>query len=207
MESLIKYGKTLIIIVCFLFSVSLFAQEEIIDAFKDSYALEKNGDYADAVKKLKSVYKADSYELNLRMGWLYYLNGQLTESSSFYNKAIALKPYAIEPKFGLAYPISAQEKWDKIITLYNDILEIDPQNTTANYRLGLIYYNRKNYEKASVYLEKVVNLYPFDYDSLILFAWNNFMLQKTREARVLFNKVLMYNPGDQSALDGLKLIK
>ena len=78
---------------------------------------------------------------------------------------------------------------------------------TANYRLGLIYYNRKNYEKASVYLEKVVNLYPFDYDSLILFAWNNFMLQKTREARVLFNKVLMYNPGDQSALDGLKLIK
>jgi len=207
MESLIKYGKTLIIIVCFLFSVSLFAQEEIIDTFKDSYALEKNGDYADAVKKLKSVYKADSYELNLRMGWLYYLNGQLTESSSFYNKAIALKPYAIEPKFGLAYPISVQEKWDKIITLYNDILEIDPQNTTANYRLGLIYYNRKNYEKASVYLEKVVNLYPFDYDSLILFAWNNFMLQKTREARVLFNKVLMYNPGDQSALDGLKLIK
>jgi len=207
MESLIKYGKTLIIIVCFLFSVSLFAQEEIIDAFKDSYTLEKNGDYADAVKKLKSIYKADSYELNLRMGWLYYLNGQLTESSSFYNKAIALKPYAIEPKFGLAYPISVQEKWDKIITLYNDILEIDPQNTTANYRLGLIYYNRKNYEKASVYLEKVVNLYPFDYDSLILFAWNNFMLQKTREARVLFNKVLMYNPGDQSALDGLKLIK
>jgi len=207
MESLIKYGKTLIIIVCFLFSVSLFAQEEIIDAFKDSYTLEKNGDYAGAVKKLKSVYKADSYELNLRMGWLYYLNGQLTESSSFYNKAIALKPYAIEPKFGLAYPISVQEKWDKIITLYNDILEIDSQNTTANYRLGLIYYNRKNYEKASVYLEKVVNLYPFDYDSLILFAWNNFMLQKTREARVLFNKVLMYNPGDQSALDGLKLIK
>lgn len=207
MELLIKFKKSLLIIVFFLFSVSLFAQDEIINAFKNSYTLENSGNYFKAIEKLKRVYQADSYEINFRIGWLYYLAGDLKESASFYNKAIDLKPYAVEPKFGLAYPISAQGKWDEIITLYNKILEIDPQNTIANYRLGLIYYNRKNHEKADVYLEKVVNLYPFDYDSIILLAWNKLMLQKIREAKVLFNKALMYNPNDQSALDGLKLIK
>ena len=91
--------------------------------------------------------------------------------------------------------------------VYNKILEIDPQNTLTNYRLGLIYYNRQNYEKADTYLEKVINLHPFDYDSMLLLAWNKLALQKFREAKVLFNKVLMYSPDDESAKEGLRLIK
>lgn len=183
------------------------AQEEIIKAFKESYAIEKSGDFKGAIGILKKAYQADSYELNLRLGWLCYTAGVLNESVSYYQKAVSLKPYAIEPKLGLAFPYAAQGKWNEVVTLYNKILEIDPQNTLANYRLGLIYYNRGNYEKADPYIEKVVNLYPFDYDSLLLFAWNKLKLQKTREAKVLFQKVLMYNPGDESALEGLKLIR
>ena len=83
-------------------------------------------------------------------------------------------------------------------------MEIDPQNSTANYQIGLIYYTRQNYEKADLYLEKVINLYPFDYDTMLLLAWNKLYLQKTKEAKVLFGKVLLYNPGDKSALEGLK---
>ena len=30
---------------------------------------------------------------------------------------------------------------------------------------------------------------------------------KTREAKILFNKVLLWSPGDKSALEGLKLLK
>ena len=76
-----------------------------------------------------------------------------------------------------------------------------------SYRMGLIYYNLQSHEKADQFLEKVINLYPFDYDTLLLLAWNKFALQKFREAKVLFNKVLMNNPNDSSALEGLKLIK
>jgi hypothetical protein len=38
-------------------------------------------------------------------------------------------------------------------------------------------------------------------------AWINLQLGKSREARVLFNKVLLYSPGDASALEGLGLLK
>jgi len=40
-----------------------------------------------------------------------------------------------------------------------------------------------------------------------MFAWTNLKLGKTREAQVLFNKVLMLSPDDKSALEGLSLIK
>jgi tetratricopeptide (TPR) repeat protein len=73
--------------------------------------------------------------------------------------------------------------------------------------MGSIYYGRKDFVKAEKYLEKVVNLYPFDYDSMVLYAWTNLKLGKTREAQVLFNKVLLIRPKDVSALEGLALIK
>lgn len=182
------------------------AQDPLVQAFANSYTAEKNKEYKKAIESLTKVYAADGYEVNLRLGWLSYLSGQLSESVQYYQKAIALKPYAIEPKLGITYPLGMQNKVEELIAIYSRILETDPQNTIANYRLGYIYYNRGQFDRANVYLEKVVNLYPFDYDSLLLLAWNNLRLQKVKEARVLFQKVLMHNPGDLSAIEGLKLL-
>ena len=188
-------------------AVETFAQDKTTEAFKQSYALEKGQDYKGAIASLRQVYVADAYEINLRLGWLSYLAGQLPESVEYYNKAISSKPYAIEPKLGLVLPLSVQGKWSEVEDIYLKILQIDPQNTLVNYRLGLIYYNRGNFDKADPYLEKVVNLYPFDYDGLILLAWNKLKLQKSREAKILFQKVLLNSPDDASAMEGLKLIK
>jgi tetratricopeptide (TPR) repeat protein len=191
-------------------SSSLFGQTNqaaLQDAFSKSYQYEYRGNFADAISALKTVYQEDSYEINVRLGWVTYLAGLFTESSAYYQKAIALKPYSIEAKLGIANPASALGNWDQVIAQYNEILTIDPQNTTANYRMGSIYYGRKDYGKAEKYLEKVINLYPFDYDSNILFAWTCLKLGKLREAQVLFNKVLLIKPTDASALEGLGLIK
>lgn len=190
-----------------LISVNSFAQDNLVKAFKESYALESKSDFKGAMEKIKSVYQADSYEMNLRLGWLSYQASMLKESQDFYKKAIDLKPYAVEPKFGLVLPLSVQGKWTEVEDVYLKILQVDPQNSLVNYRLGLIYYNQGNFEIADPYLEKVVNLYPFDYDGLLLLAWNKLSLQKNREATVLFQKVLLNSPDDPSALEGLKLLK
>jgi tetratricopeptide (TPR) repeat protein len=156
---------------------------------------------------MKTIYKADSYIINIRLGWLYYLAKQYTESIKYYDKSIALKPYAIEARFGAVKPLSAIESWDKVKTHYLEILKIDPQNTIANYWLGVIYYNRKDYVSAIKLFEKVVNLYPLDYDSVIMLAWSKLNTGKSADARVLFNQALILRPNDSSALSGLKLIK
>jgi len=209
METLMKIRYFAISLIL-LFSVAAFGQTNysvLQDAFSKSYAYESRGNYSDAITALKAVYQEDSYELNLRLGWVTYLAGLFTESSAYYQKAIKLKPYAIEAKLGFANPASALGNWDQVIAQYEEILVIDTQNTTVNYRMGSIYYGRKDYAKAEKYLEKVINLYPFDYDSMVLFAWTEYRLGKLREAQVLFNKTLLIRPRDASATEGLGLIK
>ncbi len=177
------------------------------EAFTQSYYYEKVGNYSSAIASLKKVYDATSYEINLRLGWLHYNAGLYKESMTYYQTAINLMPVSIEARLGYVYPAAAFGNMTEVINQYTKILEIDPQNSTANYRMGYIYYDKKDYAAAYKYFEKVVNLYPFGYDGLLMFAWTNFQLGKTREAQVLFNKVLLTSPGDKSATQGLSLIK
>ena len=207
MEFLKKSKRNIVTIVFVLMGLSVIAQTSVHEAFIKSYTLEKEGEYKKAADAVKEVYDASSYEINLRLGWLNYQAGIFTESIAHYQKSLELKPYSEEAKFGLIYPYAAIGNWDKVLVLYQKILNNSPNNTIANYRLGLIYYGKKEYVKAHKHFNTVVDLYPFDYDGLLMLAWTNYQQSKLREAKVLFNKVLLYAPKDKSALEGLSLIK
>jgi len=207
MEILRKIFSILVISLMF-YNISLQSQDfkKVIDAFSKSYLNEASGDYDKAAGSLKAIYDEKSYEINLRLGWLLYNAGQYTEAVEYYSKAVALMPYAIEARMGLAYPLSAMENWTDLEKQYIKILEICPNFSVALYRVGLIYYDREDYDKAARYFEKVVNLYPFDYDALVMMAWTTYKQNNLREAKILFNKALMNNPEGSSALEGLDLI-
>ena len=179
----------------------------IRDAFQESYIQEATGDFSSAINSLKSVYDEKSYEVNVRLGWLSYQAGLFTESVAYYNKAIEIMPYALEPRFGIVYPGAAMGNWSMVIAQYDKILEISPNNSIAMHRLGLIYYGRQDYESARKNFDKVVNLFPFDYDALSMLAWSHFQLKNFREAKVLFQKALLHTPTGTSALEGLELLE
>jgi len=206
METIKNFSIALLIS---LFSTYGFSQDyaKTIEGFQNSYLHEASGNLAEAILDLKKIYDENSYELNLRLGWLTYSSGLFSESQSYYNKAISLKPFAIESRFGVVLPQSAMGNWNSVIAQYEKILEIAPNNSIAMHRLGLIFYGQKDYLKAEKYFEKVVNLYPFDYDALVMYAWTNFQLKKYREAKVLFNKALMNTPTGSSAMEGVKLME
>jgi tetratricopeptide (TPR) repeat protein len=201
--------RQIITIAIMLFSFSAFAQSDAVvqKAFKDSYTQEYNKLYGEAIATITKVFDANSYEINLRLGWLNYLNKNYTQSVALYQKAVALKPYAVEAKLGLVKPLSVLESWDKVLQTYEDILKVDAQNYTANYWAGVIQYNRKKYEQASKLFEKVVNLYPFDYDGNHMLAWTYLNMGKNNDAKTLFNKALLNRPADASCLEGLSKIK
>ena len=172
-------------------------------AFASSYAAEAKADYADAIAPIKALYTG-TFEQNLRLGWLYFLAKNYTAATAHYQKAVEQRPYALEPRFGLIKPLNALGQVEKMLTTYEAILKVDPQNTQANYWAGVIYLNRKTYAPAARYFERVVNLYPFDYDSTISLAWTYLNLGKKAEARVLYTKALLIRPGDAAATAGLK---
>lgn len=186
-----------------------FAQQDaaLQQAFKESYAAETDGKYAAAIQPLMKVNSEKSYEINLRLGWLLFLQKNYTTSRDHYRKAAGLKPYSVEARLGLAKPLAALESWDELLRTYEEILKIDPQQVTANYWAGVIQYNRKRYEPAARHFERLVNLYPFDYDANHMLGWTYLQLGRTAESRLLFQKALLIRPGDASSISGLSGIK
>jgi tetratricopeptide (TPR) repeat protein len=205
---ILKQPRIIITLILIAGTISASGQSftETKDAFQESYLREATGEMVQAVNALKEVYDERSYEINLRLGWLSYQAGNFTESQAYYNKAIALMPYAIEPRFGIVYPGAALGNWTMVMNQYEKILEISPNNSIAMHRLGLIHYGKEDYESAKKFFEKVANLYPFDYDALTMLGWSYFKLNNFREAKVLFQKALLHTPGGTSALEGLDLL-
>jgi tetratricopeptide (TPR) repeat protein len=199
--------KAIVFLLFLLAVVRLYGQSNVHEAFIESYGLEATGNYSNAIEKILNIYEASSYDINIRLGWLYYNLGNYPESKKYYKMATEILEYSLEAKLGYVLPLAGLGLWNEVVNVYNDILRIDPQNTVVNYRMGAIYYERKEYEKAYGYLENVINLYPNDYDSVVLFGWIHYQMSKLKEAKVLFEKALLIKPNDASAQYGLTLIK
>ena len=138
--------QTMVAAILVLATYGATAQNEaaLQKAFSDSYTQEYYKKYTDAIASITKVNNDENYETNLRLGWLFYVNKNYAQSQAHYQKAVEIKPYSIEAKLGLVKPLLALESWEKVLQQYEDILKIDNQNYTANYWLGIIYYNKKN---------------------------------------------------------------
>ena len=207
MEVLKKTMLVFIATMMFRFAASAQSFEQVQKTFKDSYAAEFKGDYTGAIANLQKVYKADSYEFNLRLGWLHYSAKKYTASMEYYQKASDLKKFSVEARLGYVTPANAAKQYDKAYLKYEEILKIDPYNSVANYWVGVNYYTVKKFDIAEKYFELVINIYPFDYDGNHMLGWTYLNLGKNGEAKILFQKALLSRPDDVSAKEGLSKCK
>lgn len=213
MKKIIYYMSiTIILTSTIILNRVVFSQQNDskVKAFNNSINLALKGNYQKAIDELINVYKDNSndYLINLRLGYLYYLQKNYDESIKYYQKAVSLtQEKSIEPYLGLTLPLAAKEKWNEIEKIYNKILSLDQNNYTANLRLGQIYFNRKEYFKAERYLLKAFEQYPSEYEPNLYLGWTYFYLNKKSEAKRHFINALMVSENDKSATEGLKLVK
>ncbi|HHZ82291.1 MAG TPA: hypothetical protein EYN28_00360 [Flavobacteriales bacterium] len=204
MKQLFSISTTLLVIV-FLsaFNTQANAQNETIDAFSSSYTSETAQDYNEAINVLTAIYDKDSYSINLRLGWLNYLKGDLSTSQTYYSKAINLEPSSIEAHLGYAYPTAAMGNWKDVLESYLMVLEIDPNNSLTNYRTASIYhYSYGENDKALEYINKVLSNAPFDYNSNFLKASIELNLGNISEALNSITTALEASP---SSIEALKI--
>lgn len=195
--------KNLIIIILVSFSLTMSSQQNAEIAFSKSYSFEYETQYSKAITSITDLH-IDNYQINLRLGWLYYLSKDYIKSEQFYRKAVALESSSIEARFGLVLPMSAIGNWNNILSVYLEVVKLDPNNSIANYRLASIYFTRKDYISATTYVSRVLKLYPFDYDSNLLFGKILMAQGKTPEAKKHFTKALEYNTLSEEAKAALK---
>ena len=200
--------KSITLLTGLFFNSLLFSQtDKMVATFAQSIAQEKKAEYLPAIETMKSLNDSSSYDIVIRLGWLNYKAGFTQKSMEYYKKAIDAKPNAIEPRYGFGFPAILLADYVNLIAQDTKILEIDPNNRMISGNLGAIYLYNKEYAKALPYFEKVIALYPFDYDNNLNLAWTYLYLGKNAEAEKYFNTVLLYSPKDKSAQDGLSAIK
>ncbi len=147
---------------------SLFSNDVEFNLIKQSYFksydYEKVGRYQEAIKVLVPLYKKypNGYTLNLRFGWLFYLNEHYKDALEYYNRATQLKPYSMEPKLGLIKVYLNMYQYQKAETVGNTILKVDYYNYYGNfYTIRSLIYQKK-YDTALKITKKMLALYPTD---------------------------------------------
>jgi len=180
--------------------------EDIKRAYYRSYQYEKAGDYENAIKALSFVYNEypDSYTVNLRLGWLYYLAKKYANSLFHYGKAIKVAPYSIEAKLGYTLPLLAQSKYKDVEKVCYQILNTDYYNYYGNLRLSYALRGQKKYKIVSEVAYKMLTIYPTDVNFLTELALAQFYLGNKKEAYRLFKEILILDPENPTAKEYLK---
>ncbi len=181
------------------------ADTEIPNLYRDSYALESAGKVKAAANKVLTVLRRepDSYFANLRVGWLFYLQGESEQSVKYYDRAVGLKPKAVEPLLGKLLPLVGIAAWGRVAKTARQVLKLDPGNYTANSKLAYALYMSGNYVRALPVYELLVERYPSVVDMKAGLAWCRLKMGRVAEARTLFLEVLKVNSSHSSAASGL----
>lgn len=155
-----------ILILFFSFSI-LFSSEEfenIKEGYFKSYDYEQVGKYKESMKTLFPLYKKypKGYTLNLRLGWLSYLDKKYSDAIKYYKKASIINTYAFEPKLGLIRVYLANYSYENAQNISTELLKIDYYNYYANLYMCKALIGQKKYDVAIEVLNKMLTIYPTD---------------------------------------------
>jgi len=186
----------------FLFlAISLFAKEATFEEIKrqyfKSYDYERVGRYSEAIKVLAPLYKKypNGYTLNLRFGWLFFLDKKYNDAIKYYKKASLVNSFAVEPRLGLIRVYLAMYHYKKAEMVAYEILKMDFYNYYANLYAVSALIAQKKYDLALAMIKKMLALYPTDVKFLeqmavVYKATNNKYLQK------IYEDILILDPNN-----------
>jgi len=195
--------KLLIFFAVFLFA---FSNKDIQQIYYKSYNYEKMGDYKDAIKVLIPLYNKypNGYTINLRLGWLFYLKRNYSNSIKHYEKASLILPYSIEPKLALMRDYLALQKFKEVLKIGNIILRGDYYNYYGNYYEILALKGIKDYKTALKIANKMLSLYPTSVLFLNALGEIYYLENKKDLAKKIFENVLILDPNNIIAKSHLK---
>ena len=174
---------------------------EIREAYYKSYNYEKIQNYNDAINTLMPVYNEfpNTYTVNLRLGWLYYLSTNYANAISHYDRSIKISPYSLEAKLGRLLPLLAQHRYGEVEKEAFQILNVDYYNYYGNLRLAYALRMQQKFDVAVKITQKMLAIYPIDVQFLTEFALGKIGLGETDEAMAVFSNILILDPENVTA--------
>ena len=166
-----------------------------------SYTLEAQGIISDAIAKTVAVYKSEpnDYLVNLRLGWLFYLDKKYKNSMEHYVRAAYAAPYSVEPLLGLSQTELTVEDYSKTAETCKLIVKLDPGSYLGHQRLIRALLKLKLFAQAAEVSDQALVTYPTD---PIFLEQKGFALKeqgKTEEAYRVLSYLLLVSPSNTYA--------
>ena len=191
---------TLLLCISFVFAEEL-AFDDIKESYEKSFNYEAKEKYEKAIKALQDVYNSypQTYTVNYRLGWLYYLNGKYANSLEHLETALTANTYSVEVMNTINLVYVAQEDWVKSEEQSVKILKIDYYNFYANYYYSMALKMQGKYGLAVKVNRKMLEIFPSSVTFLQELAENLFLNNETAESKTVFESILILDPDNTVA--------
>jgi len=172
-------------------------KNSIKEAYVNSYNYEQMGNYSEALKVLSPLYQKypKGYTLNLRFGWLFFLDKKYSDAKKHYEQASLTNHYALDPRLGLIRVYLATASYSDAEQVAYKLLKIDYYNYYANLYIITALNAQKKYEIATAIVDKMLALYPTD----ILFLEQLAHIYKVTDSpylQKLYSNILILDPNN-----------
>jgi len=183
------------------FSISLLYSQSNFENIKvqyfKSYDYEQMGKYTEAIKVLSPLYKQypKGYTLNLRFGWLFFLNKKYPDAIKYYKQASLSNSYALDPRLGLIQIYLTTGDFEQAETVSYELLKIDFYNYYANLYVTRALIAQGKYEVATKIILKMLALYPTD----IMYLEQLAVVYKNTDSKYLpklYEDILILDPNN-----------
>lgn len=149
----------------------------------------------------------DSYLQNIKLngaikesynniGNIYKSLGKIAEAEAAYQKAIETDKDFSEPQINFAMLHNDTEALEKLTHKY-------PNDALSSYFLSMIYYEKQEYDTALKYISLADSISPNNDSIKVMFGLILLVLDQNTQAKINFEKALVYNPHSIPALVNL----
>lgn len=173
--------------------------------FIKGYIYEEQGRIEDAIKHYTiSIDKdADFVEPYINLGILYSDRGSAM-AADYFNGALNIEPNNVNAMYLLGLHYQDQEKFDKAVSSYQNIISVNPDYPHAYYNIGyiaLVY--QEDYDKAIEYMNKAIEVQPAFYRAYYNLGYAYELQGDYQKAREAYKKSLQIMPNFEKAVEGM----
>jgi len=181
-----------------------------IKFFNDGVPLFNDGDYKGAFEKFNTAVIIDPYnEAGLKQRALCYvrLNDYENAVKDLENYLVLEKEYELEKDISVRVTLAniyfMNQRNDDALKMYEEALELDPENVAVITKLGTIYQQNDEIDKAMKMYDSALQKNPGNSDLWFNMGILYFNLENFDKAIESFNKVIELNPGDIESMMNL----
>ena len=202
--------KNIILILTALLAISIFAEEmsfiDIQTCYYKSYKYETAEKYGKAIEAMKDVFTnyPNTYTVNFRLGWLYYLDGKYANALDHLETALLIYPSSLEVLNTINLIYTAREDWTKVEKQSAQILQIDYYNEYANYWYSYSLKLQQKYDLAIKIDRKMLTIFPTSVTYLQELAENLFLNDEKDESKQIFETIVILDPTNTVATSYLE---